>query len=1102
MSLPRFSVENPVLVNVLMVGILVTGVYTALTLTREMFPESRPNQIAISTFYPGATPEEVERGISERMEEAIKDIEHIERIETTISEGSSTIMVEMTNEVTDLDDKVNEFKATIDAIPRDELPEEAEETRVAKIEPTLPVISVAIFGDADEGTLKAAGRRLRDDLLRIPEITDVELSGIRKDELTVEVVPEQMLAYGTSLSEIASAIRQTNLDLPAGQVKTSDQNVAVRTLGETDQVDQIADTILRTASDGKIVRVRDVGRVIDGFQDVEARGRFNGKPAVDLIVYKTSEQDAVRIANYVKAFVAAKRGEPPPDGILTRLRLETTTRRIYDQSRNDPYPATLEFRVHSDLSRYIADRLDLLKRNGAWGLLFVFITLLATLNWRVAFWVLMGLVLSVCGGIMLMDLVGATLNLISMFGLIVVLGLIVDDAIVVGENIYARVEAGEAPLTAAVKGAEEVTWPVVIAIITTIGAFFPLMFIEGRMGDFMGVLPIVVMSALLISLIESLMILPAHLADTLKPHRQGHPAEPARTAIGRLVENIRSFQQYWLKEVFTGYYDRFVRLATRYRYVTLATAVSALLLSLGLVAGRHVEQVLIQEMDSETLLVNLEMPVGTPVDQTEDALKQVELVVTNDIDFPEVKNSYTLVGAQISAGAGDAEVSTRSHIGQLIIELAGVDQRARDSAEIKKEMRALIGVIPGANSLRFQEMQGGPAGAEIEIEITGDRIDEILTTTTELKSRLAEKKGVSDIDDDYEKGRRELQLALLDSARPLGLTTQQLATEVRGAFYGLEARTLQRNREDVDIRVRFPETRRRAIHELEDMRIATPAGMVPLCEVARVTDAEGTATIRRIDQRRAVTITADVDQSQNNAEAIITELAPFVAAQEARYSGMRIEFAGNKREASKSLGSLRRDFLIAILIIFVMLAGLFKSYVHPLVVLSAVPFGLTGAIAGHWCMGYPLTILSVIGIVALSGIVVNDGLILVDFIKKELRRGTPTYEAVIAASRRRLRPILLTSLTTILGLAPLMTETSFQARFLIPMAISISFGLGFATLLTLIVVPALFLISEDILAIARWLRTDDFQPHAVAAVDPTSPAPSARIIGHSDRDQP
>ena len=1072
-SIPRFSVENPVLVGVLMMAILVGGVFGGLTLVREMFPESRPKQVLISTTYPGATPAEVEKGISLRLEEAIKDVEHIDRIETQVMEGLSAIIVEMTSDVKDIDQAVNDFKAAVDAIPRDELPEEAEETRVMKFEPILPVISIGLFGDVDEKTLKDAGRRMRDDILLLSGITDVELGGTRKAELTVEVGPEKLVEYHLSLAQVAQAIRQANLDLPGGQLKTPGQNVAVRTLGETDDVDRITETIVHTTPTGAIVRVRDLGRVIDGFEDSDIIGRFNGKPAVDVTVYKTGDQDAIDIAAKIKAFVAGKKGLVLERDFMGRVKhtlgMETELDTIWRQARSEPLPAGIRAELHSNLSRYIEGRLDLLKRNGLWGLFLVFLSLLLFLNWRIAFWVMMGLVLSVAGAILLMHVVGATLNLISMFGLIVVLGLIVDDAIVVGENVYVRIERGEEPRLAAVRGAEEVTWPVIVAVCTTIGAFLPLLFIEGRIGDFMGVLPVVVTCALSVSLIESLSILPCHLAEWLRPVKQDLNHEPSRHWLAKRIQPLRDLQRWLLQEKLMSLYDRLLRSAVNYRYVTVAAVLALLLASLGMIAGHRVPFVFIQKMDSETLVADLEMPVGTPIERTQKAMEVVEKAIMG-LPKSELQTIWTLVGAKLNVTDSGATASTKSHVAQGIIELSTVDYRDRTSEEIIAELREQTNHIPGVDSLRYLTMQGGPGGAEIEIEITGERTEELVAAADRIKAKLAEYEGVFDIADDFEEGRREVQIELLDSARPLNLTTQYLATEVRGAFYGLEARTLQRDREDVDIRVRFPENRRRQIYELESMRIATPSGqIVPFCEVARIEESQGFASIHRVNQRRAVVVSADVDQNRGNANAITGSMAAFLRDLEREYLGIRIGFSGNKLETAKSFGSLKRDFLIALLMIYVMLAALFKSYIQPLIVLIAVPFGLNGAIAGHFIMGYPLTILSLIGLVALTGIVVNDALILVDFINKEAAEGRPVYEAVIDGGKRRLRPIILTSLTTVFGLAPMMAEQSFQAKFLIPMAISISFGLAFATVLTLVVVPSIYMIVEDLRQLTHYL---------------------------------
>ncbi len=1070
-SLPRFSVENRVLVNMLMVTIIIGGAYGGLTLVREMFPESRPNQVSISTLYPGATPSEVEKGIAIRIEEAIKDVEDIDKIETQIGEGSCTLLVTMKSGAKDIDLVVNDFKAAIDTIPRDELPEDAEETRVMKFEPQLPVISVSLFGDMDEATLKEAGRQVRDDLLLLLPQSKMELSGVRKAELQVEVQPEKLAEYRLSLAEIAETIRQSNLDLPAGQVKTPQQNVAVRTLMETDDADRIAETILRTTAGGQLVRIRDVGRVIDGFEDSDIRGRFNGHPSVCVTVYKTGDGDAVEIATRVKAYVAGRSRQPMDWDWLSRLKhrlgVDVPAMRIYEQHKNEPFPAAVKVEVHTDLSRFISDRLDLVKRNGLWGLILVFCSLLFFLNWRVAFWVMMGVVLSIAGAIMVMHLLGETLNLISMFGLIIALGMLVDDAIVVGENVFSRVEQGEEPHLAAVRGTEEVIWPVVIAVLTTIGAFMPLLFIEGQIGDFMGVLPVVVTCALSISLLEALSILPCHLAEWLMPVRRDLGHEPPRHWLARLARPLRAAQQNAVRRFTEHHYAGLLKRAVRYRYVTVALALAGLMITVGLVLGGRVPFVFVQKMDSETILLNVRMPVGTPIEETQRIMATIEALVTDQERFPEIKTIYTLVGASLRIGEHGVSGVEATHLAQSIIELTTMDERQRSSEAIIAELRAETDKLPGVTWIKYQSMQGGPGGAEIEMEISGKNLPDLLAAADVIKKTLAGFSGVYDIADDFEAGRREVQIQLRDSARPLGITARSLALEVRGAFYGLEARTLQRDREDVDIMVRFPEERRRQIYELESMHIATPDGrMIPFREVARIEEAPGYSALRRVDQRRAVVVSADVDHNQGNPEEIIAAVNATIRQLEADYPGLRVDFGGNKRELAKSFGSLKRDFLIALVVIFVLLAGLFKSYIQPMIVMTAIPFGLIGAVVGHYLMGYPLTILSIIGIVALTGIAVNDSLILVDFTNKETLQGSSAFEAIIKAGQRRLRPIILTSLTTILGLAPMMAETSWQARFLIPMAISISFGLIFTTVLTLLVVPAIYLIVDDFLRMA------------------------------------
>jgi len=1067
-SLPSFSVRNPVIINLMMIALTVAGLYAAIVMVREMFPESNPNQVLISTIYPGATPSEVEKGISTKIEEVIKDIDGVEELRTTNAEGVSSISAVLFNEVDDVDQVVTDVKAAIDTIPRDEFPDDAEEPQVVKVEPQLPVINVSFFGDFDDQTLKALGKQLRDDISAIPGVTKTRLSGTRKDELSVEAKPEKLMEYGISLPQIAEAIRAANLDLPAGRIKTDEANVAVRTLGEKDEAVPLSETIVRSDASGKVVRLSDIANVRDTFEDVDVLSRFDAKPAVTVTVSMVPDQDAIDISRKVKALVAGKTRQPLEsdwlDNVKYALRFPSEVDRVevYKQAFNSPYPSNCQLKTSSNLARFIEGRLDLLTRNGFWGLVWVFVSLLVFLNWRVAFWVMSGLLISVLGTLFVMLSIGQTLNLISMFGLIVVLGILVDDAIVVGENVYSKIEEGLEPKKAAIIGTEEVTWPVICAIATTVVAFAPLLFIKGRMGDFMRVLPIVVLISLIVSLFEALTILPSHLAEWLKPH-EVHDPKAATERARRSFAWLRNLQSFFINTIITRGYDRLLNVCVRNRYVTVAVMFAALIVSLGLVASGRVPFVFIPKMDSETILANLELPVGAPISATDEKMKVIEDAI---IALPELDSLYSLLGSQYNEDGLAGASATQ--LGQAIIELKPVEERDRTSEAIIRELRQKTKHLSGINSLKFSSMQGGPVGAPIQFEIRGERYEDLLAVAESMKERLRGFEGVFDIQDDFDAGRREIQIELLPSARALGITTSSLATQVRGAFYGIEARILQRDREDVKIMVRYPEDYRRRIYDLESMRIASPTGaMVPFSEVAKFREGRGFATIRRKDQKRTVTVSADIDEVVANAEIVNTELASTFSDYERMFPGVRIDVGGAEEEKAKSLSSLRPNSVAAILMIYAILAALFRSYVQPIIVMAAIPFGVIGVILGHLALGYPITFFSLIGLVALTGIVVNDSLILMTFInRKRFEEGALPYVAVIEGGRGRLRAIILTSVTTVLGLGPLLTETSFQAKFLIPMGISIAGGLLFATVLTLLGIPALYMIYVDISRLA------------------------------------
>ncbi len=1068
-SLPRFSVENPILVNLAMMAMLVGGAFSGLTLVREMFPESRPNRVLVTTQYPGATPTETEKGITLKIEEKIKDIDGVETLYSTINEGASTIIAELESGFDDVDQAVTDIKSAIDTIPSDDFPTEALETQVAKFDPKWPVLSVALYGNLDDRRLKDLGDRLKREILELPGVTDVRLNGTRKDEISIEVSPGKLAEYNLSFLDVARAVTESNLDLPGGQLRTKGANVAVRTLGETDIGAELVDTVIFSDSAGKTVRVNDVATIVDGFEDVDVIGQFDGQSSVDVVVYKTADQDAIEIAGLVRAMVAGKSGEPLSRSLTQRFVSLFTGRddlaTAYELGAKQQYPSDVNVAIHNDLSVFIEGRLELLTRNGFWGLVLVTLCLLLFLHWRVALWVMMGLVLAVAGSLICMQLLGQSLNLITMLGLIIVLGLLVDDAIIVAEHIYSKIEKGVEPKLAAISAGEEVSWPVTCTVMTTVITFIPLMYMDGQIGDWIGVLPVVVSIALTVSLLESLAILPSHLAHGLHiPQKASHHNSGIgqRNGLSKgwrsLTRRLRYIQQLYFQEKLSAVYEKLLRLAVSYRYVTTAALVFLLIVTLGLVVSGRVPYVLIQSMDSETVVANLEMHVGTPIEQTVEAADIIERAA---LGLPELKNMYTLVGMRVS---NDLMLSApQSHLSQVFIELVPSEDRNRTSQDIVNFLREKAGVIAGVDRLNFDSIQGGPGGAPFHLEISGDSLEALGAAAEEVKIQLTTYDGVSDIVDDFDSGRREVQVELFDSARALGLTTESLATQVRAAFYGYEANKVQRGTEDVKIMVRYLPEYRRHIYDIETMRIKTPSGdLVPFTEVARLTEGIGYASIRRKDQRRTVTVTADVDSDISTPDDIIAAISQSLPALAEQYPDVRFEFGGQKLETQRTFGSLKKDFMIASLMIYIILAGLFKSYIQPLIVMSVIPFGMIGAVAGHLFMGFPFTMLSAIGLVALTGIVVNDSLVLVVFVNRRLAEGTPIEEAVIESGKSRLRPILLTSMTTVFGIAPLLMERSFQAKFLIPMALSIASGLAFATVLTLVAVPSFYLIIEDI----------------------------------------
>jgi len=1027
-NLARFSVRNPVTVNLLMWATIAGGLYAAFHLRREMFPNVNSEAIAISVRYPGATPEEVERLVARRIEREVESIEDVEEIISRVFEGLVTVTIKL-EDGADRDKALSDVRSAMDNV-RPELPAETEEPEIKQLRPTMPVIGVVAYGDVSETRLRRAIRKVRDDLVDLPGITDTILAGIRDREIWIEIRPEALEEYGLTFEDVGRVLAGSNIDLPAGQLKSSVGNIRVRTLGERSRAFEIENIAVKSLPDGNVLRLGDLASVRETFADTVSAGRYQGESAALCTVFKAPEEDAVEIAGMVKR---------------------------YQKEHPTMYGGAVKLGVTRDLSRFIDQRLDLMLRNATLGLILVVVVLAVFLELRIAFWVAAGLFISFLGTFLVMYMVDETLNLISMFGLIVVLGLLVDDAIVIAENVFARRRQGLPSAEAAERGTNEVARPVIAAVATTMVAFAPLAFLDGRLGAFLQVLPIVVVCALGVSLVEAFVVLPAHLG-----HAKAHGQEPT-TALGRLAHRIGNLRETMLEKRLPAFFGRVLRITMKWRYMTLAFIVALVLAAIGVFEGGITKIQFLGEVDAETMEVNLEMTPGTSESETKRVLGLIEDRIRA---FPEVRSCFTVVGTVFRDGKA-TDVADPATVGQITVEMVAADERLaagmRKTRAVADELRLGTRDISGVRRLRIAELGGGPQGADIEIRLRGDDLIQVRGATDHVSEAIGKYEGITEISDDLVEGKLELRYRLLPSAHTLGLTTNEVARQVRHALFGFEVQDLQEEDEEITVRVLLPESERTRIDDLGRLRIATPTGArVPLDEVVQLETSRGYATLTRVDGKRAFTVQATIDPTRANANELTTALEQDLADLTQRFPAVGWSFEGQKADMAKSMSGLKIGFLVAVLLIYLIVAILFRSYTQPLIVMSAIPISFLGVVFGHVVMGLDLTLLSLIGSVALAGVVVNDSLILVDLINRRRGEGMPLTQAVREGSKQRLRAILLTSVTTIAGLAPLMMERSFQAQFLIPMAVSMVFGLAFATVLTLVFVPTFYLVLEDV----------------------------------------
>lgn len=1026
--------HNHVAANLLMLVFIVGGLLKMASIRQEIFPEMSLDRVQVTVAYPGAGPEEIEEGIISKIEENLTGVDGIKQVKSTAAEGVGTVFAEV-YAGEDVDQILQDIKSEVDRIVT--FPVEAEKPVVSKLSNRTEVISVVVYGDAPERSLREQAEAIQDELLAYPNITQMDLSGVRPYEISIEIPERNLRRYNLTLDQVARAVRRASLDLPAGAIKTAGGEVLLRTKERRYWGTEYADITVLTNADGARVKLGDIAEVKDAFEETDVYGLFDGKPAAMVKVFRVGAQKPTEISDQVKRYVELKK---------------------------KTLPASLGIAVWNDMSEIFQGRKDLLIKNALIGLTLVIIVLGLFLEIRLALWVMLGLPISFLGTFFLMPTLDVSINMISLFAFILALGIVVDDAIVVGESIYEHRQRGKPYLKAAVDGVLEVTIPVIFAVLTTVAAFAPLLSVSGMMGKFIIVIPLIVITVLLVSLVECLFVLPSHLAA-------GKPLQAPGGLIGAIDSVRRGFGER-LNRFISGPYRRLLETALRNRYATVAAGIAALMLSVGLLKGGIVKFTFMPKVDGDVIIATVQMPRGAAASETGKVQERLlnkahEVIQEFDAARPSgdsvLRNIFSVVGRSFNMGGPTPGGSSGSHLSSVVLFLTKSENRDIPATRISNRWREAVGELPGVESLTF-ESNLMHMGANINIQAAHDDFAVLDTVSDRIKKVLLGYAGVSDIEDTYARGKRELKMRLTPEARTLGITEEDLGRQVRAAFYGSEALRLQRGRNEVKVMVRYPEAERRSVGDLDAMRIRTPeGGELPLRRAAVVEEGSGFSEINRTDRKRVINITASVDDKTANAREIMDDLKlKVLPALIQDYPGLTFDMEGEEKERKDSMGSMVSGFALALFAIFALLAIPFRSYTQPFIIMAAIPFGMVGAMFGHLLMGYDLSMLSIFGIVALSGVVVNDSLLLIDRVNNNRREGMELHEAVQAGAMRRFRPILLTSLTTFFGLMPMILETSVQAQFLIPMAISLGFGVLFATGITLLLIPALYLALEDL----------------------------------------
>lgn len=1053
--------QNPVASNLLMIAILAGGIAGIFKVNQEVFPEFDLDMISIEVPYPGASPQETEQGIVLAVEEAVRGLDGVKRVSADAREGTAGVTVELLLGV-DNNKVLQDVKNAVDRITS--FPEQTEKPKVSLLVSRSRVISMVFHGNKTLKELHNIAEKARSELLRTDGITQVDLDGVPPLEISIEIPQSTLETLGLTLERVAREIKAASVEIPGGSVKTKGGEVLVRVADRRRSGHEFADLILRSTKDGSEIRLGDIATIKDTYQESDTASYFNEEPAVRLTIYRIGKETPRSVSNLVHEY---------------KSKIEKTL------------PSGIKVDLWSDDSEMLTSRMDLLTRNAIFGFVLVFIILALFLNLRLAFWVSIGIPICFLGAFAFLPAGDISINMISLFAFIITLGMVVDDAIVVGENIFEKMQAGVPRIQASIEGTREMVMPVTFSVLTTMAAFAPLFFVPGVMGKIFKLMPFIVIAVLGISLIECFFILPAHLSHS-------------RAQLGKKTGNAKegTFAIRWSGGVFTTVIDLFafvvakiqrpvalgfefftariyapiLRWVLTLRYITAAFAIASLAGGVGLVLGGFVPFNFFPKLEGDLVQVTARLPFGTPLERTMEVQRVLEAsaekAIAQNGGKSILRGMYTRLGQGPTAGRGPhagAQGAGGSHLVTIEMSLVPSDQRSSGSEKISDDWSRLTPQMPGIEAIVFSSSSGPGAGAAVDVQLSHEKMAVLEKASNDLAAELGGFADLTNIDNSFSEGKTQFDFHLRPEARTLGLSSLDIANQIRSAFFGAEAIREQRGRNEIRVMVRFPKENRVSEFDIETMMIQTASGgRVPLKYVASYERDVSPTSIKREEGRRITNVTAELGHGVHSVDKVLVALRTKVLPKlMEKYPDLEWDMAGQQRERADSFKALGVNFIFALFIIYGLIAIPFRSYAQPLIIMSAIPFGFLGAMIGHLVMGYDITIISMFGIVALAGVVVNDSIVLVDAVNKSRAAGSTVLTALMFAGTRRLRPIFLTSVTTFLGLAPMILEKSLQARFMVPMAISLGFGVMFATFIILLLVPAFYLILEDVKGLFR-----------------------------------